>query len=147
MAVKPTNTELTAAIVAAFVSNNTIDPLAIPDLIARISAALLATTSPAEAASHPIGLHADVSARTVRNPAVPIAESVTTEYIICLEDGSKLRSLKRYIKRKYALSPEEYRSRWDLPPDYPMTAPAYTQLRSKIAKEASRRRNARRRSE
>lgn len=142
MAVNPSNTELTAAIVAAFVSNNTIDPLAIPDLIARISAALRATASLPEPDSSTIGRHTGASSKTIRSPAVAIEDSVTTEYIVCLEDGLRLRSLKRYIKRKYALSPEEYRSRWDLPPDYPMTAPAYTQLRSKIAKEASRRRNA-----
>lgn len=142
MAAKPSHTELTAGIVAAFVSNNTIDPLAIPDLIARIHTALLATVSPSEADVRSIGPHSCVDRQPCRAPAVPIEDSITSEYIICLEDGAKLRSLKRYIKRKYALSPEDYRSRWRLPPDYPMTAPAYTQLRSRIAKEASLRRNA-----
>ncbi|MGL4968174.1 MAG: MucR family transcriptional regulator, partial [Inquilinus sp.] len=69
-----------------------------------------------------------------RTPAVPVEESITHDYLVCLNDGQKLRSLKRYLKRKYALSPEQYRSQWGLPDDYPMVAPAYAELRASIAK-------------
>ncbi|MGL4968156.1 MAG: MucR family transcriptional regulator, partial [Inquilinus sp.] len=69
-----------------------------------------------------------------RTPAVPVEESITHDYLVCLNDGQKLRSLKRYLKRKYALSAEQYRSQWGLPDDYPMVAPAYAELRARIAK-------------
>ena len=68
-------------------------------------------------------------------PAVPIKKSIGTEYIICLEDGKKLRTLKRYLRSHYNMSPEEYRAKWGLPFDYPMVAPAYAKLRSEFAKK------------
>src|SRR5690606_21523254 len=68
-------------------------------------------------------------------PAVPIKKSVTPDYIVCLEDGKKLKMLKRHLKTAYNMSPEEYRERWGLPADYPMVAPNYAQQRSKLAKE------------
>ena len=69
------------------------------------------------------------------NPAVPIKKSVMPEYIVCLEDGKKLKMLKRHLKTRYNMSPEEYRERWGLPSDYPMVAPAYAQQRSDLAKK------------
>ena len=70
---------------------------------------------------------------------MPVDESVGHDYLICLNDGRKLRALKRYLWRKYALSPEQYRKKWGLPDDYPMVAPAYSELRAKIAKQSTRR--------
>jgi predicted transcriptional regulator len=69
-----------------------------------------------------------------RTPAVPVEASITHDYLVCLNDGQKLRALKRYLKRKYSLSPEQYRSQWGLPDDYPMVAPGYSELRASIAK-------------
>lgn len=69
------------------------------------------------------------------NPAVPVKKSITSEYIICLEDGKKLKMLKRYLRSQYGLSPEEYRARWELPSDYPMVAPNYAAQRSRLAKQ------------
>jgi len=69
------------------------------------------------------------------DPAVPIAKSITKDYLICLEDGRKLKMLKRYLRSKYQMTPEEYRQRWELPVDYPMVAPNYAKLRSEFAKE------------
>jgi predicted transcriptional regulator len=66
---------------------------------------------------------------------VPVGKSVTTDYIICLEDGRKLKMLKRYLRSRYDMSPDEYRRRWGLPPDYPMVAPSYTERRSEFAKK------------
>jgi predicted transcriptional regulator len=118
-------TELTALIVASFVSNNPLAPADIPNLISNTHTALLAIDpcrcKPGES----------------RTPSVSVEESITKDYLICLDDGRKLRSLKRYLRRKYALSPEEYRMRWNLPADYPMVAPSYAELRSKIAKESN----------
>jgi predicted transcriptional regulator len=118
-------TELTTVIVACYVSHNLIAPVELPKLIMTTHAALLA-----------------VSARICdcarsRTPAVPIEESITHDFLICLEDGHQLRSLRRYLQRKYSLSPEDYRARWNLPPDYPMVAPGYTELRSRIAKRGA----------
>jgi predicted transcriptional regulator len=123
MAVETNLTELTAVIVACFVSNN---PMAAPEV-----AALITSTHEALRSIDAV----PVSAEGGQKPAVPIEESVAHDYLICLNDGQKLRALKRYIYRKYALSPERYREKWGLPDDYPMVAPAYSALRSKIAKE------------
>ena len=123
MAVETNLTELTAVIVACFVSNNPLTALEVPVLIASTHAAL-----------HSIDA-VRVGSEGEQKPAVPIEESVAHDYLICLNDGQKLRALKRYIYRKYSLSPEQYRERWGLPDDYPMVAPAYSALRSKIAKE------------
>jgi len=115
-------TELTAVIVACFVSNN---PLTAPELPVLITSTY-ATLRSIEAAR----VYSEE-----QKPAVPIEESIAQDYLICLNDGRKLRALKRYIYRKYALSPEQYREKWGLPDDYPMVAPAYSALRSKIAKD------------
>ena len=116
--------ELTADIVSAYVSNNTVVPADLPSLIADVNAAL--------------GQAAARTAEPVKEeltPAVPIKKSVTPDYIICLEDGKKFKSLKRHIRSKYDLSPNEYREKWGLPHDYPMVAPNYSAARSKLAKK------------
>jgi len=122
MAVDINLTELTAVIVASFVSNNPTTAPELPALIATVHTALLRidTTRTGSAVG--------------RTPAVPVEESITRGYLVCLNDGQRLRSLKRYLKRKYSLSPEQYRSQWGLPDDYPMVAPAYAELRARIAK-------------
>jgi predicted transcriptional regulator len=123
MAVETNLTELTAVIVACFVSNNPMTAMDVPGLIASTHAALRSIDA------------ARASATREQTPAVPIEDSVAADYLICLNDGQKLRALKRYIHRKYALTPEQYREKWGLPDDYPMVAPAYSALRSRIAKE------------
>ena len=115
-------TELTTLIVASFVANNVVAARKIPALISPIHSALTAT---AAARAHTLG----------RDPVVPIRQSIAPDDLICLEDGHRLRSLRRYIQRKHALSPEAYRATWNLPPDYPMVAPGYSELRSKIARK------------
>jgi predicted transcriptional regulator len=114
--------ELTVRVVAGFVSHNTIAAAELPALI-RTTYAALSELSPDRFCSTP---H--------QTPAVPIDESVTRDYIVCLDDGRQLKTLKRYLRRKYSLTPEQYRARWHLPDDYPMVAPAYAELRSSLAK-------------
>ena len=114
---------LTTDIVASHVSNNTVAVTDLPSLIQQVYAALSGLgNAPAGSASRP-------------HPAVPIKKSVLPEYIVCLEDGKKLKMLKRHLKTRYNMSPEEYRERWGLPSDYPMVAPAYAQQRSDLAKK------------
>src|SRR5207344_720707 len=115
--------ELTAEIVSAYVSNNPVVASDLPGVIHNVFDAL----SRASAAS-------GQPAREELRPAVPLKRSVTPEYIICLEDGKKFKSLKRHLRTHYALSPEEYREKWGLPHDYPMVAPAYAAARSNLAK-------------
>jgi len=115
---------LTAEIVSAYVSNNNVNPSELPALIHDIHQALTRATSnmaPVE--------------RDELKPAIPIKRSVTPDYIICLEDGKKFKSLKRHLRTHYNLSPEEYREKWGLPPDYPMVAPNYAAARSALAKK------------
>jgi predicted transcriptional regulator len=114
---------LTAKIVAAHVSKNTVPVEELPSLIKSVHASLLGLDKPAEA----------VAERP--QPAVPIKKSITPDYIVCLEDGKKLKMLKRHLKTAYNLTPEQYRERWSLPPDYPMVAPNYARQRSRLAKE------------
>ncbi len=114
---------LTAQIVAAHVSHNTVQHAELPGLIADVHRALTGLGKPAEAA---------LVARP--EPAVPVKKSVTPEYLVCLEDGKKLKMLKRHLKTAYDMTPEQYRERWGLPPDYPMVAPAYAEHRSSLAK-------------
>lgn len=116
--------ELTADIVSAYVSNNTIASGDLSNLINDVYGALHATAgAPAEPAPEP------------QKPAVPVRKSVTPDYIVCLEDGKKFKSLKRHLRTHYSLTPEEYREKWGLPGDYPMVAPNYAQARSRLAKE------------
>jgi predicted transcriptional regulator len=112
----------TAEIVAAYLSKNAAAPAEIPALIKLVHTALAALDqeSPSSAAVL---------------PAVPVEQSVTPDYIVCLEDGKKLKMLKRYLKTAYGLTPEQYREKWGLPPDYPMVAPNYAEKRSSLAKK------------
>jgi predicted transcriptional regulator len=114
---------LTTEIVAAHVSNNTVAVSDLPQLINQVYQSLAG-----------IG-KAPVSAAERPQPAVNVKRSVHPDYIICLEDGKKLKMLKRHLKTAYNMSPDEYRERWNLPPDYPMVAPNYARQRSKLAKE------------
>lgn len=115
--------EMTTEIVASFVANNPVPAGGLPELIQSVHETVidLATDAPA-APPRP-------------DPAVPISKSITPEHIICLEDGKKLKMLKRYLRSRYNLTPEEYRARWNLPSDYPMVAPNYAKKRSAFAKE------------
>jgi predicted transcriptional regulator len=115
--------ELTAEIVSAYVSNNTVVASDLAGVIHNVFDAL----SRASAAS-------GQPAREELKPAVPVKRSVTPEFIICLEDGKKFKSLKRHLRTHYDLSPEEYRDKWGLPHDYPMVAPNYAAARSDLAK-------------
>lgn len=116
--------ELTAEIVSAYVSNNPLQTGELPSIISDVHASLtkIAVGEPEEKAE-PL------------KPAVPVRRSVTPDYIVCLEDGKKFKSLKRHLRTHYDLSPEEYREKWGLPSDYPMVAPSYAEARSRLAKE------------
>lgn len=114
--------ELTAEIVSAHVSNNSVPLSELPGLIQEVYKTLSAVGRGAPAPDKP-------------QPAVPIKKSVFPDYIICLEDGKKLKMLKRHLKTAYNMTPEQYRERWGLPPDYPMVAPNYAQRRSELAKK------------
>ena len=116
--------ELTAEIVAAYVGNNPVSTTDLPTLISSVHGALggISGVAPAEAAEK-------------QKPAVPVRRSIQNDYIICLEDGQKFKSLKRHLMTHYGLTPEQYREKWDLPSDYPMVAPAYAAARSRLAKE------------
>jgi len=115
--------ELAADIVSAYVSNNSVPASDLPNLIGEVHAALLRVT----AGSAPVVVETP-------KPAVPPKKSITNDYIICLEDGRKLKMLKRYLRSRYDMSPDEYRRRWGLGADYPMVAPSYTERRSEFAK-------------
>jgi predicted transcriptional regulator len=126
---------LGAEIVAAYVSRNAIPADAVPDVIRTVHQALTQLTTgaaPAQPEERP-------------KPAVPIARSVQHDHIVCLEDGKKLKMLKRYLRSRYNMSPDDYRRRWGLPPDYPMVAPAYAARRSDFAKQIGLGRGVRRR--
>ena len=114
--------KLTADIVAAHVSNNSLSAGELPQLISQVHASLSDTGKAASTEERPA-------------PAVAIKKSVMPDYIVCLEDGKKLKMLKRHLKTSYDLTPEQYRERWGLPADYPMVAPNYAKRRSALAKE------------
>jgi predicted transcriptional regulator len=116
--------QLTADIVSAYVSNNTVGSAEIPNLIGQVYSALLRVSNG----------HVATSAEPLK-PAVPIKRSITAEYIICLEDGKKFKSLKRHLRTQYDMTPEQYREKWGLPPDYSMVAPNYAAARSQLAKQ------------
>lgn len=121
---KPELLEMTADIVSAYVGNNTVSADALTSLIANIHAALAGVTLPApEPEPEP------------KEPAVPVRKSINPDFLICLEDGRKFKSLKRHLRTKYDISPEEYRAKWNLPKDYPMVAPNYAKARSELAKQ------------
>jgi len=126
--------QLTANIVSAYVGNNTVASAEIPNLINQIYSALVRVSNGQVMAP-----------ATSPKPAVPIKRSVTTEYLVCLEDGKKFKSLKRHLRTRYGLSPEQYREKWGLPPGYPMVAPNYAATRSQLAKRMGLGRQRRRR--
>lgn len=115
--------DLAAEIVSAYVSNNSVASQDLPNLISEVYAALQKTNG-REPEPEPEPL----------KPAISVKKSITPDYLICLEDGKKFKSLKRHLRTHYNLSPEEYRERWSLPSDYPMVAPNYAAARSELAK-------------
>jgi predicted transcriptional regulator len=122
-ATSPATLKHTAEIVAAFVARNRVAASEIAEVIRSIHSTLtmLARNSEIEAVA--------------LKPAVPVKKSVTSEYVICLEDGRKLKMLKRYLRSRYNLTPEQYRAKWNLPVDYPLVAPSYAARRSAFAKQ------------
>jgi predicted transcriptional regulator len=114
--------QLTANIVSAYVSNNTVPSAEISNLIGQVHSALLRVS----------GGEAGGSMEPLK-PAVPVRRSITSDYIVCLEDGKKFKSLKRHLRTQYKMTPEQYREKWGLPPDYPMVAPNYAAARSQLA--------------
>lgn len=115
---------LTAEIVSAYVSKNALASGDLPSLISDVHQALVRASGGVE-----------IGERDDMKPAVPVKKSVTPDYIICLEDGKKFKSLKRHLRTHYKMSPEEYRAKWQLPHDYPMVAPNYAAARSELAKK------------
>jgi predicted transcriptional regulator len=116
--------ELTASIVSAYVSNNSVQAGDLPGLINQVHSALSRVSSgQSDMPSEPL------------KPAVSVKKSITPEHIVCLEDGKKFKSLKRHLRTQYNMTPEQYREKWSLPPDYPMVAPNYAAARSQLAKQ------------
>ena len=116
--------KLTAEIVASFVGNNVVPVGDLPAVIASVFGALRSAVQPEAAPPAEAPL-----------PAVPVKKSIGTDYLICLEDGRKVKILKRYLAHRYNLTPEQYRQRWGLPKSYPMVAPAYSAQRSELARQ------------
>lgn len=114
---------LTAEIVSAYIGNNALDPGTVPDMIGAVFAKLTELSTDEKPLPETL------------TPAVPIKRSVTDDYIVCLEDGKKLKMLKRHLMTAYGMTPEEYRARWGLKPDYPMVAPTYAAKRQELAKK------------
>ena len=116
--------DLTANIVSAYLSNNPTPASEIPNLISQIHAALLRVSSGrSEAPPEPV------------KPAVSVKKSIHPDYLVCLEDGKRFKSLRRHLRTQYNMTPEQYRDKWGLPPDYPMVAPNYAVARSQLAKK------------
>ena len=127
--------ELTAEIVSAYVSNNTVAAGDIPSLINQVHAALSRVSGgSSEAPAEPL------------KPAVSVKKSIAPDYIVCLEDGKKFKSLKRHLRTQYNMTPEQYRDKWSLGADYPMVAPNYAAARSQLAKQMGLGQQRRRRS-
>ena len=116
--------EMTADIVSAYVGNNSVSAVELPSLIQSVHRALSGVTASPEPVEAP-----------PKEPAVPVKRSITPEHLVCLEDGRKFKSLKRHLRTKYDMSPDEYRAKWGLPKDYPMVAPNYAKARSDLAKQ------------
>lgn len=115
--------KLASDIVSAYVSNNSLATDDLPSMIRTVHNTLLDIEKGVETGAPDL------------TPAVPVKKSVTAEYIVCLEDGKKLKMLKRYLRSQYGMTPEDYRARWNLPADYPMVAPNYAAQRSRLAKQ------------
>jgi predicted transcriptional regulator len=116
--------KLTASIVSAYVSHNSVPSAELPALIGQVHAALTRVSSG----------HGEALGNALR-PAIPVKQSIAPDYIICLEDGKKFKSLKRHLRTHYNLTPEQYREKWGLGTDYPMVAPNYAAARSRLAKQ------------
>lgn len=114
---------MTTDIVASYLSHNSVPADNVPDLIKSVHATMQSVTEVEE------------KVEPKAKPAVPVSKSIGDEYIVCLEDGKKLKMLKRYLRSQYNMSPDEYRQKWNLPADYPMVAPAYSRKRSQFAKD------------
>jgi predicted transcriptional regulator len=117
--------EYASIIVQAYVGNNRASASEVAGLVKDVHATLVGLTQPG----------GEASAATTQKPAVPIKRSITPDYVICLEDGKKLKMLKRYLRTRYKLTTDEYRTKWGLPADYPMVAPNYSTRRSEFAKK------------
>jgi predicted transcriptional regulator len=116
--------ELTASIVSAYVSNNPVPSAELPTLIGQVHSALRrVSTRQTEGLSDSL------------KPSIAVKKSISSDFIVCLEDGKKFKSLKRHLRTQYNLTPEQYRSKWGLPKDYPMVAPNYAAARSRLAKQ------------
>jgi predicted transcriptional regulator len=116
--------KLTAEIVSAYVSNNSVPSIDLPALIGQVHSALSRVSNG----------QSDISLEPPK-PAVAVKKSITPDHIVCLEDGKKFKSLKRHLRTQYGMTPEQYREKWALPPDYPMVAPNYAAARSHLAKQ------------
>jgi predicted transcriptional regulator len=116
--------EMTADIVSAYVGNNSVATADLPSLIQSVHRALSGVATGVETVE-----------AAPKEPAVPLKRSITPDYLVCLEDGRKFKSLKRHLRTKYNMSPEEYRAKWGLAKDYPMVAPNYAKARSELAKQ------------
>ena len=116
--------QLATGIVSSYVSHNQVPMTEVPVILKNVHSALAGLLS-----------GNGVDAGTAAKPAVSVKKSIGDDFIICLEDGKKLKMLKRYLRSNYNMSPEEYRAKWSLPPDYPMVAPAYARQRSEFAKK------------
>src|SRR5579872_2963825 len=116
--------EMTADIVSAYVGNNSVSATDLPSLIQSVHRALAGVSTGVETVE-----------AAPKEPAVPLKRSITPDFLICLEDGRKFKSLKRHLRTKYNMSPEDYRAKWGLAKDYPMVAPNYAKARSELAKQ------------
>ena len=116
--------ELTASIVSAYVSNNPVPSAELPALIGQVHMALRRVSTG----------HGETPSEALK-PAVSVKKSITPDYLICLEDGKRFKSLKRHLRTQYNMTPEQYREKWNLPADYPMVAPNYAVARSQLAKK------------
>jgi len=116
--------EMTADIVSAYVGNNSVSANDLPSLIQSVHRALAGVSTGVEAVEV-----------APKEPAVPVKRSITPDFLVCLEDGRKFKSLKRHLRTKYNMSPEDYRAKWSLSKDYPMVAPNYAKARSDLAKQ------------
>lgn len=116
--------ELAADIVSAYVSNNVVTTVELSEMIGEVHGALVRVAGGADAAP-----------AEPPKPAIPVKKSVTPDFIICLEDGKKFKSLKRHLRTQYNMTPQHYREKWSLPVDYPMVAPNYAKARSQLAKD------------
>jgi predicted transcriptional regulator len=123
MDVKASLAEMAAQIVAAYVGKNRVEPSELPALLQSVYAAL-----------NDLAQDAGEPAKSALFPAVPIKKSITPDFIICLEDGKRFKSLKRHLKTQYDMTPDQYRAKWGLPGDYPMVSPNYAKARSQLAR-------------